>query len=346
MPWKEKYVSMRKLLFIGLTIAVFMVATVGIAQQPATAPQQPATAPAPQQPAAAPAGNTQQQLGVANPFPIAPLRPNVFWVEGGGGASGVIVGDKGVIVVDVKMTLTDGQRLLDDIAKVTTKPIDTAILTHGDLDHSGGLVAFPMPFSIIATDKCKEQIQAAIASGAKNAPTAASLPTRLMTGVKEDLTIDGVKLELLHFGGGHTGGDLLVYLPDQKIVFAGDILTMTRTHPLIHADEGGTSEGFIAMLKGLLSLDADIYVPGHGKEVVTKPAIQKMLDDLVAERNQIKDLIAKGRTLQEIEAITGDPTQEEAHPTGRVPYFPPLAEVIYNEFTNNATSAAGSSEKR
>jgi hypothetical protein len=70
-----------------------------------------------------------------------------------------------------------------------------------------------------------------------------------------------------------------------------------------------------------------------------------MLDDLVAERNQIKDLIARGRTLQEIEAITGDPTQEEAHPTGRVPYFPPLAEVIYNEITKNAAPAAASNDK-
>ena len=308
----------------------------------AVAAQQPAGAPA----AARQAGATPAlQLGISNPFPIYPIRPGVFWVEGGGGASGVIVGDSGVIVVDVKMTLTDGMRLLDDISKVTAKPIEQVILTHGDADHSGGLIAFPAPFSIIATSGCKKEIEDYVAKRAPNTPTAASLPTRLMTGVKEDMIIDGVKLQLLNFGAGHTGGDLMVYLPDKKVVFAGDILTMTRTHPLIHAELGGTSEGYIAMLKELLSLDADIYVPGHGPSLVQRPAVQKMYDELVAERDQVKDLIAKGRTLQEIEAITGDPTQEEAHPTGRVPYFPPLAEVIYNELTHNSTAAAGSSEK-
>jgi glyoxylase-like metal-dependent hydrolase (beta-lactamase superfamily II) len=328
---------MRKFVFICVTILALTLGTAGIAQQPASTPQQPV---------AAQAGNAQQQLGLANPFPIYPIRPGVFWVEGGGGASGVIVGDTGVIVVDVKMTLTDGMRLLDDISKVSAKPIEQVILTHGDADHSGGLIAFPAPFSIIATPGCKKEIEDYVAKRAPNTPTAASLPTRLVTGVKEDVTIDGVKLQLLNFGAGHTGGDLMVYLPDQKVVFAGDILTMTRTHPLIHAELGGTSEGYVAMLKGLLSLNADIYVPGHGPSLVQRPAVQKMYDELVAERNQIKDLLAKGRTLQEIEAITGDPTQEEAHPTGRVPYFPPLAEVIYNEFTHNTTSAAASGEKR
>jgi len=323
---------MRKLLFMCMATAALMAAKAGIAQQAPAAPAAPG----------APGGPSAQ---AGNPFPIAKLTAGVLWVEGGGGSSGVIIGEKGVIVVDVKMTQVDGNRLLDDISKATYKPITTVILTHSDLDHIGGLVAFPKPFTIIGTAKCKQEMEDAIAAHDPKAGTPASYPTQFVKGTREDLTIDGVKLELLAFGGGHTGGDLMVYLPEKKLVFAGDILTMTRTHPLIHAEKGGTSEGYIAMLKGLLSLDADIFVPGHGKEVVARPAVQKMLDDLVAERKQIKEMIAQGKSLQEIEAATGDPTQEEAHPTGRVPYFPPLAEVIYNEFTKGAKSAKAGAKK-
>ena len=73
------------------------------------------------------------------PFQVHQLKPNVYWVEGGGGNSGVIVGDKGVIVVDAKTSAAGGKELLDDIAKITPKPVTTVILTHSDGDHVNGL---------------------------------------------------------------------------------------------------------------------------------------------------------------------------------------------------------------
>ena len=57
------------------------------------------------------------------PLMVHQLKPNVYWIEGGGGNSGVIVGDKGVIVVDAKTTAAQGKELLDDIAKITPKPV-------------------------------------------------------------------------------------------------------------------------------------------------------------------------------------------------------------------------------
>src|SRR5579862_9706384 len=79
----------------------------------------------------------------AAPFVVHQLTPTVSWVEGGGGNSGVIVGDKGVIVIDAKTSAAGGKELLDDIAKITPKPVTTVILTHSDGDHVNGLVSFP-----------------------------------------------------------------------------------------------------------------------------------------------------------------------------------------------------------
>src|SRR6516225_10920440 len=80
-------------------------------------------------------GVANAQAPAAAPFTVHQLKPNVYWVEGGGGNSGVIVGDKGVIVVDAKTTAAGGKELLDNIAKITPKPVTTVILTHSDGDH-------------------------------------------------------------------------------------------------------------------------------------------------------------------------------------------------------------------
>ena len=59
------------------------------------------------------------QAPASAPFVTRQLKPNIYWIEGGGGNSTVIVGTSGVIVVDAKTTMAGGQELLADIAKIT-----------------------------------------------------------------------------------------------------------------------------------------------------------------------------------------------------------------------------------
>src|SRR6202040_188011 len=142
------------------------------------------------------------------PFMAHQLKPNVYWIEGGGGNRGVIVGDKGVIVVDAKTTPAGGKELLDDIAKITPKPVTTVILTHSDGDHVTGLVSFPKGIAIIAHENNKKEQEVAIQSGDPLAPSHDYSPTRLVTKDKESLEIEGVRLILIHAGPAHTSGDL------------------------------------------------------------------------------------------------------------------------------------------
>src|ERR1022692_3880878 len=162
------------------------------------------------------------------PFIAHQLKPNVYWIEGGGGNSGVIIGDKGVIVIYAKTTAAGGKELLDDIAKITPKPVTTVILTHSDGDHVNGLASFPAGVKVIAHEGNKREQEAALAAGGRGAPPADRLPSQVVTKEKETMTIDGVKLQLYHFGPAHTSGDLIVYLPDQKICATGDIITTNR----------------------------------------------------------------------------------------------------------------------
>jgi glyoxylase-like metal-dependent hydrolase (beta-lactamase superfamily II) len=223
----------------------------------------------------------QAQGQPALPFAVHALKPNVYWVEGGGGNSGVIIGKKGVIVIDAKMTSAGGKELLDDVAKITPQPITAVILTHSDGDYVNGLAAFPAGVNVIAHQGKQKEQEAAVAKGGPGAPPADHLPSQVITKDKESLSIDGVRLELYHRASAHTRGDLIIYLPSEKIVFTGDILVVPLPDPLIHLEKNGSSEGWITTMKGIVSLDSDRFVPGHG-DLQTKAALQKRLTVAVA----------------------------------------------------------------
>ena len=269
------------------------------------------------------------QPPAAAPFMVHQLKPNIYWVEGGGGNSGVIVGDKGVIVIDAKTTAAGGKELLDDIAKITPKPVNTVILTHSDGDHVNGLASFPTGITIIAHENNKKEQEAALAAGGRGAPPAGHLPTRVVSKNKENLKLDGVKVEVFHWAPAHTSGDLVVYLPGQKIVFTGDILNGAPTDPLIHLEKNGSSEGWVTTTKGIAALNAETFVTGHGN-TLTKDAIEKRVAAVEAKRAKIKDLVAQGKSLEEIKTAVGDPP---AQGRGRGPGFPTFTEVVYRELT-------------
>ncbi|MBZ5577905.1 MAG: MBL fold metallo-hydrolase [Acidobacteriia bacterium] len=273
------------------------------------------------------------QRGAPAPFMVHQLKPNVYWVEGGGGNSGVIVGDKGVIVIDAKTTPAGGKELLEDIAKITPKPVTTVILTHSDGDHVNGLASFPAGLTIIAHENNKKEQQAALSAGGRGAPPADRLPTQVVSKNKQNLKIDGVKLQALHWAPAHTSGDLVVYLPDQQIVFTGDILGGNPGDPLIHLEKNGSSEGWITTTKGIAALHAETYVTGHG-DTLAKAAIQKRVTDTEAKRAKIKDLVAQGKSLDEIKAaVDPPPAPGRGAGGGRGPAFASFTEVVYRELT-------------
>jgi len=281
------------------------------------------------------AGQSQSDPAAGYKWPETPwhtnqVSPNVYFVDGGGGNSGVIVGQHEVIVFDAKTNAEGGKELLDFIAKITPKPVTTVILSHSDVDHVGGLRSFPKGITIIAQENDLKELRADLAANPTTALPAAYFPNKTVDKT-EGITIDGIKMELLHWAPAHTSGDLMLYLPDQKILFCGDIVTVNEARPLIHREKHGSSAGWITSVKGALTLDAVHYVPGHGP-VQDRAAIQKMLSNAATERARIKELVAQGRSLKEIQAAVGDPDPAAAGG----PPFAPYSEVVYLELTKTA----------
>ena len=274
------------------------------------------------------AGVAIAQMPAAPPLSVKPLTGDVYWTQGGaGGNTGIIVGKDGVTVVDAKMTAESAKEMLADIAKITPKPVTDVILTHSDADHVNGLAGFPMGLTIIAQENCKKEMEAS-ANSRMPAP-AAYMPTKTVDK-KETTTIDGVRIEMLHFAPAHTSGDLIVYLPEQKIVFTGDIVAAQLPYPIIHLEKNGSSEGWIETMKGILALNADTFVPGHG-DLQTRADLEKRLANTEARREKIKELVAQGKTLEQVKEALG----ETAGPGAAAPRFPTFTEVVYKELSKS-----------
>ncbi|HZZ09560.1 MAG TPA: MBL fold metallo-hydrolase [Paraburkholderia sp.] len=266
------------------------------------------------------------------PLSVEPVRDGVYYVTGGMANSGFIVGDSGVIVIDAQMFEPAANKVLKAIAGITPLPVNTMILTHSDPDHVNGLPAYPRGIQIIAQDNTREEMQAALDDPNENhTPTPPELkdylPTRNVKD-RERLVVDGVQLDLLHVAPAHTDGDLIVYLPAKKIVFAGDILTPgSGPYPGIHLAKHGSSLGWIKSMEALIALDADVYISGHG-EPLKQEDLKARLQSAVQRRAEIAQLVAQHKSLDEVKAALHDPA-----PSGAAKLFPTFTETTYQELT-------------
>jgi len=258
------------------------------------------------------------------------LKGDVYYAEGAGGNSGIIIGSNGVVIVDAKVSPEGGRMLLAEVAKLTTKPVTHVIETHSDGDHINGLAAFPSGVKVIAHQNNKMEQEAAARAGGRGAPPAQAMPTMVVNRNTETMTLDGVKVELHHWAPAHTSGDLVVYLPAQGIVFTGDIVATQREDPIIHTEKHGSSEGWITTMQGIAALKADTFVPGHG-DVQTKAQIEARLKRVSDKRHQIAMMVSQGKSLEDIKAAVGDNPPPAAGGGRGGPQFASLSDVVYQE---------------
>jgi len=267
-------------------------------------------------------GFSQQQTAIT----AEKITDNIYIVKGGVANTGFVVGDKEVAAIDAEMTADSAQKMIDEIRKVTSKPLTKIILTHSDGDHVNGLTGFPKGIEIISSAQAKNEMAEAF-----KAPNAQALQEFLPTKTfadKLDLEIPPERMQLLYFGPAHTSGDAVVFFPARKLAFVGDLVFIGRD-PLIHRQKGGTSTGLIKVLKAILELDADKFVPGHGN-IIGKNEVETAIKSLQEKQDRVKSLIKEGKSLEEIKTAFGLPTAP-AKPGGFS--FPSIVEVMYNELS-------------
>lgn len=183
--------------------------------------------------------------------------------------STVLLGDKGAVLIDPGGTDEVGRYIKQQVGKITRKPITHVINTHPHGDHYLGNVAFPDAV-IISSEKCRELvnqtgedwIQLMEKLVGRRFPNTKPITAGVVYPAlsKTTATLNGLKLVLWVPAGSHTAGDLMIYLPEDRVLVAGDILV----NGVVPTMQDGVVKNWISVLVELEKLDADVYIPGHG----------------------------------------------------------------------------------
>jgi glyoxylase-like metal-dependent hydrolase (beta-lactamase superfamily II) len=273
-------------------------------------------------------------LAQQQPLVVQKIKGNIYMVKGGSGANtGFYVGDKEVLVIDAKTTADSAKQMIEEIKKLTTKPITRIILTHSDGDHVNGLNGFPTGLKIYAHPQTKKDMEEA-AKTPNTQYLRDYLPNEVCspcTASKTSAMVFNMGNEdvmLYFFGPAHTSGDFVVYFPAEMVAFAGDLVFVGRD-PLIHRQKGGSSLGLLDSLQSLLALNADTFITGH-TDPLTKQDIRSIYTSIAEKRDKVKAMVAEGKSLDEIKKAFG--VQDAPSQPGRT-RFMSLVEVIYLDLT-------------
>lgn len=209
---------------------------------------------------------------------------------------GLVVGAERCLVIDTGFGQRHGAALAEAVRERTTAPWSVA-LTHAHLDHCLGTAAFGTgpELPVYAHPECARTMSESTdpereqwsrflrAEGLPDeAEQAGSAPLVEPTEAVEDQWLDlgGRSVRLLHPGRGHTGGDLVIHVPDAATVFAGDLVEQ-GAEP--QAGEDAYPGEWPATLDALLALRPHSVVPGHG-EPVDAAFVRAQRDELAARR--------------------------------------------------------------
>jgi cyclase len=201
-----------------------------------------------------------------------------------------VVTPEGVLLADGQASPEKTQKLLDGIRKITDKPLKYYIVCSDHGDHTGGNSVLPPGVTILAHPASKAALER-MASAPNRRPDAPQvvMPTEIMASDSQTITMGGTEFRILFLGRAHTGGDLSVYLPKQKILFMSEAY-LNRVFPAMRS---AYPSEWVDVLKKAEKMDVNIYVPGHG--FVEEARASR--EELVEYRKAVEAVIAEVRRL-------------------------------------------------
>jgi glyoxylase-like metal-dependent hydrolase (beta-lactamase superfamily II) len=167
-----------------------------------------------------------------------------------------LVGDQ-VVVVDAGADVATGKALLDKIQETAGKPIRYLIITHAHGDHAGGTGVFVAAGADVICSESSAPGLAPLIGGASKGKSG-------LLAFSERLVLFGNtrRVAIYFLGPAHTAGDIVVLLPDEKILFSGDVALSKRAPYMLSPDVD--PRGWENILARLAKLEIEKIVPGHG----------------------------------------------------------------------------------
>jgi len=231
--------------------------------------------------------------------------------------TGIVIGDDGVMVIDTQATPVMAQDVIRRIREVTDKPIKYVVMSHYHAVRVLGASAYGAQ-QVIASRGTHELIvergEADMRSEIDRFPrlfrAVESIPGLTWPTIvfEEALTLWMGKLEvrIMHLGRGHTKGDTVVWLPQQKVLFSGDLVEFAAT-PY-------TGDAYLtdwpATLDRIAALKPEALVPGRGDALLGSAQVAKGLSDTRAFVTEMFDAVkqgtASGKNLRDVYRQTYD----------------------------------------
>jgi cyclase len=220
--------------------------------------------------------------------------------------SGFVVGERGVLVIDAHINGAMARQIQAAVREVTDKPILYLVNTNFHGDHTFGNDAFPAETRIVAHRKTAERMREFekekqfLMPTVNNDPAVyADVKLRLPDQLFDQhlrLDLGGRVVELYHWGPGNTPGDTVVYVPEAKVAWTGNLVLGEGTIPFLI--EGGARDYRQTIAQFARTLEVKTIVPGHGP--LTTGAI---LDRYLRYLDDLTDSVGKaaraGRSLEE-----------------------------------------------
>jgi glyoxylase-like metal-dependent hydrolase (beta-lactamase superfamily II) len=178
----------------------------------------------------------------------------------------IVITTDGVLVADGQKDAETTKKMIDRIATLTRQPIKVVVIASEHGDHTGGNAAFTSGGSAVTFIK-----------------------SPLATGKRQTLNMGGTEIQVLDNGRAHTGTDLEVYLPKEKILFVSEVFS-NHIFPNMRA---AVPSEWIQTVKNVGRIDASTVIPGHGyiedgaKMKASLADFEKSLEFIVAEATRL-----------------------------------------------------------
>lgn len=244
------------------------------------------------------------------------VAPNIYAVIGDIGSQsyendglnsnlGFVVTPEGVVVINSGPSVRVAKALHEAIRKTTSQPVKWVINVNSQSHYwlgNGYFQALNIP--IVAHQEAGRimremgEMQLSSLKGVlkdKAAGTHIAYPSELIRD-KHEIKLGGVIFQVISFGSAHTAGDIVVWMPQQKVLFSGDLVFTERLLAVLPL---GNSDGWVKAFDSAMALGPKIIVPGHGKPSNVLQATRDTRDYLVYNRTAIKKMLDKGASLQD-----------------------------------------------
>ena len=262
------------------------------------------------------------------------MAPNLYMLSGSagldpghqdaaGGRIGVLAGPDGIFMVDAQYAqLSD--KVVAAIRKISPAPIRFLVNTHVHGDHTGGDANIvKMGATLFAREELREEMLRPATSATGN-PAPARDPAGIPVvtygmGGPVKLHLNGEIVDLIPVRAAHTGGDTMIRFENANVIMIGDFYR-NFGYPFIDMNNGGSLKGMLEALDATMKLagpDTKL-VPGHGT-IINRTDLIPYRDMILAVQTKVQQMIAQGKTQQEVLAAKVTAPYDGKVPGGLLP---------------------------